>query len=119
MAWIGPTLEDPFSQGVQAGLNRAAQHDLVDSTLDWVVSRVEPDYVERSPVREVLEQPLEVTRGLLEREEISGRFIELFAEMVTVAVIARRAYRDLALTESDIESYLQQSYSIFNSFRHA
>ena len=117
MAWIGPT-PDSFSQGIQAGLNRAALHELVDSTLDWVKSRVEPEYVQRFPVREVLERPLEVARGLLEREETSGRFTELFAEMVTVAAIARRAYRDPALTESDIESYLEQSYSIFNSFRH-
>jgi hypothetical protein len=39
--------------------------------------------------------------------------------MVTVAVIARHAYGDPALNASEIESYLEHSYSIFNSFRHA
>jgi hypothetical protein len=31
---------------------------------------------------------------MLEREDVSGRFAELFAEMVTVAAIARQAYKE-------------------------
>jgi hypothetical protein len=53
------------------------------------------------------------------RDEASGRFTELFAEMVTVAIAARHTYGDEPLTGEQIERYLDHSYSIFNSFRHA
>jgi hypothetical protein len=102
-----------FVLGMEAGVARAARNDL--SPL------VEGELGPEMPleVQSVLDSSVREARTLLEREEVSGRFAELFAEMVTVAVIARSAYDDEPLTESDIESYLHQSASIFNSFTHA
>jgi hypothetical protein len=115
MASIGDTSDDPFLRGVQAGVVRAARRDLLQG-VDPELPYLNPELIFREVVSEY--PTLEMTRGLLGRET-SGRFTELFAEMVTVAVIARRAYGDPALTELEIESYLQQSHLFFNSFRHA
>jgi hypothetical protein len=65
-----------------------------------------------------LQRPLDCAEERLEGEAASGRFTELFAEMLTVAVVAREAYGDPELTEEEIDSYLDHSLSIFNSFRH-
>jgi hypothetical protein len=105
---IGSESGDAFLSGVEAGIARAERYDLR-------IDRPE----ELTPERENWERLGEFTRGLLERAEASDRFIELFAEMLSVASIARYAYSDPVLTESDIESYLEHSYLIFNSFRHA
>jgi hypothetical protein len=124
MASIGFTSSDPFLEGVQAGVARTGRDDLLarvwdDQTLVSMAAQSFRDFLEAPHVREVFEPPLGVARGMLEREDASARFTEFFAEMLTVAVIARRAYDDAALAESDIESYLQHSFWIFNSFRHA
>jgi hypothetical protein len=123
MAGVGrPIPEDPAFQGMPAGVARAGRHDLLTRVwqpeLATMASWDVPAFLVVSDVREVLEPPLGVTRDLLIRKEASGQFTELFAEMLTVAVIARRAYDDDALTESDIEAYLNHSSAIFNSFRH-
>ncbi len=68
---------------------------------------------------ERLAGPLTFAQRRLDIEEASNRFTELFAEMLTVAVVAREAYGDPALTEPEIDEYMQHSFSIFNSFRHA
>jgi hypothetical protein len=65
-----------------------------------------------------LQRPLDYAEERLESEAASGRFTELFAEMLTVAVVAQEAYGDPELTEEEIDSYLDHSLSIFNSFRH-
>jgi hypothetical protein len=64
-----------------------------------------------------LQRPLDYAEERLE-SEASGRFTELFAEMLTVAVVAQEAYGDPELTEEEIDSYLDHSLLIFNSFRH-
>lgn len=118
MAWIGPTSGDPFSAGVRAGLDRAGRHDdlreSVDS-LEALLSEAPGPPEGAGDFGEAWEWSL----GFTQREGISGRFTELFAEMLTVALIARHAYREPALTASQIESYLNDSYTWFNSFRHA
>jgi hypothetical protein len=105
-----------------AGLDRAARHDLLRDDIERIERYRDHgrDYVSfPDELWEVLGTPLALTRDLLERDEASGRFIELFAEMLTVAVIARRAYGDVDLTEDKIREYLSVSFEIFNSFRHA
>lgn len=121
MIGIELTPDDLFQAGMLAGLDRAQRHHLLPDD----IRRIERyrdhsrDYVSfPDELWHVLERPLALARGLLERDEASGRFTELFAEMLTVALIARHAYEHPALTESDIEGYLTQSESIFNSFRH-
>jgi hypothetical protein len=94
-------LDDPVSAGVRAGIGRAAAYDV----------RVE------SP-EDVLKEPLELAGRVLGQREVTDRFRELFSELVTVAAIARSYYGDAALTESDIESYFDDSSDFFNSFRH-
>ena len=107
-------LGDPVSSGVRAGVERAGRFGL---RIDGAEELLYADGDERYPPE--LQLPIEFTRGLLLREDASLRFCELFAEMVTVAAIARHHYGDPALTESDLEKYVQHSYGIFNSFRHA
>src|SRR5437899_7845395 len=107
-------LGDAAEAGVDAGIKRAERYGL------RIEGQDETAYVEgeaRYPAE--LQLPLTFTRGLVGREEASARFSELFAEMVTVASIARHHYNDAALTEAELHDYLQHSYSIFNSFRHA
>jgi hypothetical protein len=72
-----------------------------------------------STVRPLIEETLQIARQHLEAEEASERFTELFAEIVTVAAVARHTYHDPPLSDHDIESYEQQSSSFLNSFRHA
>jgi hypothetical protein len=107
-------LDDPVLAGVQAGVARAERYDLRIEAME----ELRP-YAAEERLPAVLGQPVAFTRALLEREEASLRFSELFVEMLTVAVIARQAYGDAALTDSEIETYLRHSYAIFNSFRHA
>jgi hypothetical protein len=99
-----------FFAGVRAGLDRASRGNL-DFSFD--LFRTE------GVVDERLARPLTFAQQRLASEEASDRFTELFAEMVTVAVVAREAYGDPALTEPEIDAYVQHSFSIFNSFRHA
>jgi hypothetical protein len=84
-----------------AGIERAEQYDLPVSD-------------------EVLGRPLDLARALLARRgtEMSARFVELFAEMTTVATIARAFYQDTPLQGRDLERYLDHSFEFFNSFRH-
>jgi hypothetical protein len=107
---------DPrFLEGVRAGVERARRTNL-EFPFDRFRAVPESDL---DLVDERFASPLETAQQSLQGAEASGRFTELFAEMLTVAVIAREAYGDPALTEPEITSYLQHSFSIFNSFRHA
>ena len=120
MFGIELTPGDLFQEGMLAGLARAERHDLLRD-MERIERRRDHgrDYVFfPDELWAILDSPLEFTRDLLERDEVSGRFTELFAEMLTVALIARHAYDHPALTASDIEEYLKRSESIFNSFRH-
>jgi hypothetical protein len=94
---------DALTRGIQAGILRAQTYRLE---------------VEGSP--ELIRSAFETTRDLVARNEteISDRFIELFGELVTVAVIARFTYGDDALTERDLDAYLRHSLYFHNSFQH-
>jgi hypothetical protein len=108
MAVIEPSMSGDFLAGLQAGLERADRHGLrTPPDTDAVVAAGE------------LPEALARAQELLSRGEASGRFTELFAEMVTVAVAARDTYGDEPLTAQQVDTYLEHSYSIFNSFRHA
>jgi len=96
---------DPFEMGVRAGLDRSERTGLM--------------IPERWEIEELVERRLALTRDLLRREEASARFTELFAEMMTVAAVARHVYGDSAVSRLGIKAYLRHSASIFNSFRHA
>jgi hypothetical protein len=114
MAVIEPPLSGDFLVGVRAGLARVDRHGLD-------APREARDQLMADPPDRQADAPeaLVAAQRLMRREDVSGRFVELFAEMVTVAVSARHTYGDEALTASDVEAYLSHSYSIFNSFRHA
>lgn len=102
-----PALTESIMAGVRAGIYRA--------------ERTKLPYFEPFPggvIDSRLQRPLDHAKERLESETASGRFTELFAEMLTVAVVAREAYGDPELTEEEIDSYLDYSLSIFNSFRH-
>jgi hypothetical protein len=105
-------LGDAADAGVDAGIARAERYGL---RIEVPAERA--DAGENYP--EELDVPLEFTRRIYESNEASARFCELFAEMIAVATVARHVYNDPALTETEMETYLHQSYSIFNSFRHA
>ena len=102
MSVLRPT-PDPFLVGMEAGIDRAERGELLRATMEYV-----PPGEIRSDVRGVVGEPLELTRRLLERDAPSARFTEL----LTVAAIARATYGDDPLTESEIESYLEHSYSV-------
>jgi hypothetical protein len=104
--------DNAFFAGVRAGIDRAARGNL-DFRATFDLFRAE------NVVDERLARPLTFAQQRLDSEEASNRFTELFAEMLTVAVVAREAYGDPALTDPEIDEYLQQSFTIFNSFRHA
>lgn len=105
----GPS--DPFLVGVLAGVARAERHNLrpVD---------VQPELFVQEHVQNVLGEPVALARRCIERQEASERFTEFFGEMVAVATLARHAYGEAALSEAEMEAYLAQAFSFFNSFRH-
>ena len=97
-----------FDSGVEAGAARAEREGL----------NVEP-YADFGFEAPEWDSPLRYASTRLEVEEASSRFTELFAEMLTVAVLARHTYDDPPLAEPEVDSYLTRSFSFFNSFRHA
>jgi hypothetical protein len=114
MAVLEPPSNVAFSAGVQAGVARASRYGL----------EARPDLLARlaaDPVRlpDDVPEALAEAKRLMSQSDVSDRFTELFAEMVTVAVVSRHAYADAPLQASEIETYLDHSFSIFNSFRHA
>ena len=50
--------------------------------------------------------------------EADPRFAALFAELWTVAEIARIGNKEPRLSEEEISSYLDHTSSFFNSFKH-
>jgi hypothetical protein len=114
MAVLEPPSNVAFSAGVQAGIERASRHGL-EARPD-LLGRLTVDPV---PSADELPEALAEAKRLMSQGDVSDRFTELFAEMVTVAVVARHAYADAPLQPSEIETYLDHSFSIFNSFRHA
>lgn len=50
--------------------------------------------------------------------EVNPRFLELFSELVVVAVSSRVTYDEEPLSELDIAQYLEYSMTFLNSFRH-
>jgi hypothetical protein len=126
MASTGPPLRDPTALGVQAGLARAAGYRDLQPGVQALRQRLtdrrgaRPEGV--APITRGDEHFTSILNWSIEfrrRGQASERFTQLFTEMLTVAAIARRSYGDPVLTPREIESYLEQSYSLFNSFRHA
>ncbi len=112
MGTFGVAPGDPVDAGVNAAVERTWRYGLRIETPGGA------PYQEGAHPAE-LNRPIELTRELLNQEEASPRFCEMFAEMVAVASIARHHYGDPPLSELDLADYLQHSFSIFNSFRHA
>ena len=50
--------------------------------------------------------------------DLSGRFVELFIEMGTLANLAREENSEAQLTEDELLSFLATSSFFFNSFKH-
>jgi hypothetical protein len=107
-------VDDAVSAGMEAGLSRAQRFGLRFEAPGEMYSQAG----DQDPLQPLIDT-IDLARGMLERDEASPRFQEFFGEMLTVAAVARRAYGDDALTDSEIEDYLQRSYAWFNSFRHA
>ncbi|HEX2104962.1 MAG TPA: hypothetical protein VHF51_15000 [Solirubrobacteraceae bacterium] len=101
---------DAFDAGVRAGLERAQRHSLLEHAhAPFGIDDAE----------EVITQPLDAAVRVLARAKAPPRFVELFAEMVTVASVSRAAFHDQELDEQAIDSYAHRSFSFFNSWRHA
>jgi hypothetical protein len=107
---------ESFLAGVQAGLERTGREGL-KLTYDLGQNLLSPQ--EQDTLPDQFREPITTARGLLRGENASGRFQELFGEMLTVAIVARDVYGDPPLSSADVETYLRQSFSWFNSFRHA
>jgi len=107
---------EPFLKGVRAGLERTERHGL-NLPDDVRQNLLLPQYQSDLPTN--LREPIAETTSLLQAQEASERFQELFGEMLTVAIVSRDVYNDPPLTLPEIEMYLHQSFSWFNSFRHA
>lgn len=91
---------DPVGRGVQAGVARIRRYKMASDP-------------------EVLNSAM-LTMYELFREpafQASARFIELFGELVTVAVSARASYGEEALTGGQIREYALQSFDFFNDWR--
>jgi hypothetical protein len=108
MAASGP-LGDSLERGIRAGVERAAGCELsapsgiIDETVGYLRQIVDEDRA----------------RNLLEQREISVQFVELFAELVVVAAIARYANDDSPLSDEQVREYLRHTASFENSFSHA
>ncbi len=111
---LEPPVSDQFLAGIQAGLARAERSGLQLPEAPKTALAIDD---QQGPGD--LPPALAAAHELTSQADVSGRFTELFAEMVTVAVAARHTYGDEALTEQQLDEYFQHSLSIFNSFRHA
>ena len=114
MAVHEPPSDEAFAAGVQAGVTRARRYGLEPRSESF--RRLAADAV--GPP-DALPEPLAVASSRMKGDGASARFAELFAELVTVAVVARHAYGDEPLQAGQVEEYLDHSYAILNSFRHA
>jgi len=83
------------------------------------MSRVERHQLELS--QEELGSGVRIAQELLSGPDVeaSDRFVELFVELVTVAISARVTYTEPSVTESEISEYLEHSFAFLNSFAHA
>jgi hypothetical protein len=61
-----------------------------------------------------------VLRRVFERwpGEVHPRFVQMFAELATVAIAARAQYHEPGLSEDDFRRFLETSIDFFNSFTH-
>jgi len=93
--------EEEFAEGIRLGVQRAR---LKLENRDIVLS----------------EQGQQLIRDSMERfpDELSGRFVELFAEMATIAVVTRAEYEEPDLTAENFDEFLGHSIFFMNSFRH-
>jgi hypothetical protein len=92
---------DALSRGIAAGIRRVQFYQLEAAS-------------------ESINSGIAAARRLLDNPEVeaSDRFVELFGELLAVAVSARFTYGEAPLADSDIEDYLLQSFTFLNSFRH-
>ena len=102
-------LGDSLDRGTRAGVERAARYELtapsrvVDETVGYFRQTVEDDRAQT----------------LLDQREISDRFVELFAELVAVAAIARYVNNEAPLSDGEVREYLRHTAWFENSFSHA
>jgi hypothetical protein len=87
--------------GIQNGLNRVQPHFELKA-------RRSPEYLP-SLLTEVLGRY---------PEECQDRFVLLFAELATIAAVARVANQEPPLTRDDLTAFLANSIYFFNSFTH-
>ena len=99
----GAVAQDPYGEGRQAGIRRAADNGLAppsDTTVDDALAYVRTE-LDASP------------------EWVHPRVAAFAAEAVVVAAAARENYSDPALTSGDVSSFLRVFSKLLNSFRHA
>ncbi len=97
--------DDAVEAGVRAGLARAAKYELLeaDAPFDELPSAVQDQL--GGTIQTVVPP--------------SPRAVELFAEVATVAALARGNYEEPQLTRGQVEEYLEQTAGFLNSFWHA
>lgn len=64
------------------------------------------------------EQVEKQVTSVLQDEEVSEHFVRLFAEIATLAHVARRTYGEPDLTPDDLQAFLPSIKDILNSFLH-
>ncbi|TAK96498.1 MAG: hypothetical protein EPO07_14460 [Verrucomicrobia bacterium] len=90
-----------IKNGIQAGLTRSLPH------FRGKIDR-QPDYL-----YSLLENALRSWP-----EDSQDRFVNLFAELTTIAAVARVANQEPQLTMDDVRAFLGHSIAFFNSFTH-
>jgi hypothetical protein len=94
---------------MRAGVERAARYELSapSSVIDEAVRH--------------FQQIVDADRArlFLEQREISDQFVELFAELVAVAAIARYVNGEAPLSDEQVRVYLGHTAMFENSFSHA
>jgi hypothetical protein len=106
--------DDAIDAGVRAGIARAARHELLEFDASFNALP--------AAVQEPLGSTIQVLREVLLAETAvapSWRAVALFAELSTVAAVARSNYQEPPLTRDEIEAYMQQTADYENSFWHA
>ena len=100
---------DPLDRGIRAGVERAGHYELSapSSVIDEAVGYF----------RQIVDD--DRAQSFLEQREISDQFVELFAELVAVAAIARHVNDEAPLSDGQVREFLSHTAWFENSFSHA